>query len=497
MTTPPLTSRRSVLLGGLGAGALCAFGAPGALAQPGPLDYTSPDAFAVAEQAYLALDAQHNEAGLYAWGESYYLLGLLLMYEAHHQESYLEQFVSRVEHVLASTDRARGVTDYAGRSGPVWRASGNYTAGHADLVLSTGEQAIQIRWAGTASADGMVIVRNASGPLFDLELTHPANTREFTGVSLDPASPDYVVTVVNDAFDGAGRWTAADHRPAGSPEGELAEQSVGLTPQFYVFSVHTGMLAYPMARYVRMVRESAELAHRRPFAARVLRSVRDAVRFHDADFVVDDQGRGDFWWPRDAPIPWDGLMQPYNQAHGMGAVYSELYRISGADRYRRRVEAMMASLRSGLSDDDGAVVWPYWQPWEVKYSGYTAEQDLSSYTPWFNGIPVAEDISHAAITLQFIQAVHDAQIEDLTELRAGLGRTFTQNVIRGEGEVWFRVDGTADAAPANAVQSARWLMLDDVEPAIHPHVLAVYEAEPLVPSQGSHALGIAYLNLTA
>lgn len=504
---PPLT-RRSLLAAGTGAFALALAGHGTATASASPgvptsvgalsdLDYTSPEAFDIAEQAYLDQDAQHNEAGLFAWGESYYLNGLLLMYQAHADEAYLDRLEERIEHVLANTDQARGVTDYAGRSGPGWRAAANYTAGHGELPLSDGAAGIQIRWAGITSHQASATVTATGGGTFELTLEHPSSTVTHTGLSLDPESPDYVVEAINAAFTGADRWTAADHRQSPAAGDELAAGTVAFEPQFYVFSVHTGMIILPMARYVRLVRESPELAGRRARASRVLTAVRRATRFHEGDFAIDDQGRGDFWWPRGAPIPWDGLMQPYNQGQALGTVWAELYRITGSNRYRTRVEAMMTSMRQGLVIEGDAVTWPYWQPWEVKYQGYTADDDLSSYTPHYWGIQVAEDISHAAITLEFLQGVHDAGIEDLSALREQVGVTFTQNVIRDEHTVWRRIDGTEEAAEGHWAQMARWLMLHDVEPEIHDHTLRVYQAGELEPSQGSHALAMAYLNLTA
>lgn len=492
--TYDVPSRRSLLLGGVSAGALLAFGSLPAHGQQARLDFTSPEAFAAAEEAYLSLDAQHNEAGLYAWGEAYYLLGLLTMYETYRDEAYLDQLESRARHVYASTDRARGVSDYSGRSGPVWRASGNYTASHGELTLASGEPGIQVRWAGTASADARATVVAAGDGTFDLELTHPASTQVLTGLSLDPADPNYTVDAVNAVYTTGARWTAIDHRDAHQPGDELADADLAFAPQFYAFAVHTGQVVYPLSRYVRVVHTTPELAHRRPFAGRLRLDIEASVRHHYSDLHIDSEGRGDFRWPLGAPVPFDGLMQPLNQSHALGATYAELYHLTGSQRWRDRVEAILKSLYGGLIVDRDAYIWNYWPVHSELFRGYTADEQLSTYTPSYSATTSWEDISHAAVTLEFVRAVHESGIADLSAERVRFAATYTQNVIRSSNEVWFRVNGTADAAPANAVQSARWLMLSDVEPAIHSHVLSVYEAEPLVPSQGSHALGIAYLN---
>lgn len=84
-------SRRTLILGTTAGGVAAWAGLP-APAFADPLVYDSPAAFDAAQAGYLASNPQHNEAGLYAWGESYFLLGLLRMYEAHQDERYLRTF---------------------------------------------------------------------------------------------------------------------------------------------------------------------------------------------------------------------------------------------------------------------------------------------------------------------------------------------------------------------------------------------------------------------
>ncbi|HLS14360.1 MAG TPA: hypothetical protein VK095_07575 [Beutenbergiaceae bacterium] len=463
----------------------------------GGLDYTSPEAFAVAEQAYLDRGAEHNESGLFAWGESYYLHGLGLMYQAHADEHYLDRLEERVDFVLARTDAARGVSDYAGRSGPCWRASGNYTVGHGELKLTGGAPAIQIRWAGTTAIEAAARVIPAGEGTFDLELTHPSSSITLTGLSLDPGAERYVVRAVAGVFTSTARWTAIDHRRQHADGDELAQGAVGFEPQFYVYPVHTGMITLPMARYVRLVHSTAGLDHRRGTAERVLAAVRRSADHHWDDLDIDNDGVGDFRPPLGAPIPLDGGLPPLNLSHGLGATFAELYAITGEQRYRTQVEALLRGLRLSLTEQDGAYQWPYWPVHSEKARGFSAAENISTYTPSHSPSTQFEDISHAPITLEFVQSVHEAGIEDMSADRKRFAATFTDRVVRGEDDVWFRINGQTDALGAQAVQSARWLVLHDVEPAIRDHVLRVYQAQALQPSQGSHALGIAFLNRTA
>lgn len=496
MTTVPF-SRRTLIaamgVGGLAAGwpGLPASGAPVALA------YDSPEAFDVAEAAFLAQDRQDNETGGYAWGASYYLLGLIRMYEKYGDAAYLDRFVAYADHVWATTDQARGVTDHAGRSGPVWRAGGNYTAAHGELTDDQGSALIQVRWAGSAGSTASVTVSAVTGDRFTLTLRPPTgNPIELLDVSLDPADPRYVVDQVQARYTTGARWTALDLRTDPGPGTPIAT-TIGFEQQFYCFAVHTGMVTYPIARYAALVLGSPLLrrGRHRGRAQRYLASLRRAIAFHDDEFAVDDQGRGDYVWPKGAPVPFDGTIQPYNQSQGLGQTMAVLHGLVGGGRYAQQVEALIASMRDGLVlDADGAYVWPYWPVHSELYRGFSAPEELSTYTPSYTPARQFEDISHAAITVEFLVAAHEVGLGGLEADLPRFARTYTQNLVRSQDQVWLRVDGTTDAAPANAVQSARWGALAPWDPAITDHALRVWQREGLTPDQGSHALAIAYLN---
>jgi hypothetical protein len=492
---PPIT-RRTLVLGSGATGFLAWTGTSAAPAFADALVYDSPEAFDAAQSAYLASNPMNNEVGLYAWGESYFLLALLRMYEAYQDLKYLQTFEERAAHVLATTDEARGVTDYRGRSGKVWRSAGSYTAGHGVLPDGNGKPAVQLRWSGARSAESTAEVSNVSGDTFDLILRNPGTTGVVTlhGVSLDPSAASYVVTAVNNAYTAALRWTAVDLRTAPQAGPAPAAATITFQPQYYVFGVHTGMIAFPLARYGRMVIQSPRLktSGRRKRAVALLDAARQAVAFHDDEYVAT----GDYVWPKGAPIPFDGTIQPYNQIHGLGQVLVELYRATREQKYRTQIVAMLTQYRAGLTlGADGAYVWPYWPPYSQLYAGYPKTAGISEYTPSYPASRQIEDISHAAISLEFVYAAYEAEID--TGLAADVQRftaTFTKKVIRSATEVWLRVDGTADAVSANAVQCARWGVYAEQDLLVYQQSLRVYDAVQLVPVQGSHALGIAYLN---
>ncbi|GAA3127952.1 hypothetical protein JOF29_007448 [Kribbella aluminosa] len=485
-------TRRTFVLGAT-AGGIAAWAGLPSLASADPLAYDSSPAFDVAQAGYLASDPQHNEAGLYAWGESYFLLSLLRMYEAYQDERYLRTFEDRARHVMRTTDHARHVVDYAGRSGKVWRTAGNYTAGHGVLPDGTGKPAVQLRWAGTRSAESTAEVSNVADSTFTLVLRNPGTTAVVTlrNVDLDPTSPAYVVTAVNNAYNAGLRWTAVELRDAPAAAPAPAAGSIAFQPQYYVFAVHTGMIAFPLARYARMVLQSSKLRSRHKFAREVLDAATQAVAFHDPEW----DGTGNYVWPKGAPIPFDGTIQPYNQSQALGQVMVELFRVTKQPRYRTRVQQLLKSYQPALRPVDGAYVWTYWPPYSELYAGYPKTAGISEYTPSYPASTQVEDLSHAAISTEFVHAAYDAGIDGgpATDVQA-FAKTFTQKLIRSANEVWFRLDGTGDAVPANAVQCARWGEYAEQDLLIYQQSLRVYDAVQLQPVQGSHALGIAYLN---
>ncbi|HEY3556284.1 MAG TPA: hypothetical protein VGL05_02405 [Kribbella sp.] len=492
-------SRRTFIAGAAAGGVAAWAGLPALTASADPLVYDSPEAFEVAQAGYLASDPQDNETGLYAWGESYFLLSLLRMYEAYQDERYLRTFEDRARHVLATTDHARHVKDYAGRAGKVWRTAGNYTAGHGVIPDGTGQAAVQVRWAGIRSAESTAEISNVADSTFDLVLRNPATTTVVTlpGVTLDPASPAYVVTAVNNAYNAGLRWTAVDLRetPAAAPAPVAA--TITFQSQFYVFAVHTGMVAFPLARYARMVLQSPKLRRgpRQQFAQQLLDAATEAVAFHDAEWVSRPDGTGDYVWAKGAPIPFDGTIQPYNQSQAIGQVLVELFRVTGNPHYRSRVLQLLKAYQPALRIDGDAYVWTYWPPYSELYAGYPKTAGISEYTPSYPASKQIEDLSHAAISTEFVHAAYDAGIDGgpVTDVNV-FAKTFTHKLIRSANEVWLRVDGTGVAVPANAVQCARWGEYAEQDVLVYEQSLRVYDAVQLVPVQGSHALGIAYLN---
>lgn len=496
------TSRRQVLLTAAGLGTAAWFAGR---VRPAAADLLlDPDPVQAYEKAFARVDTsvRDNEAGWLAWGVSYLLESLVRMYQATGNIAYLDRFVERADATWALTDVNRGVTDWSGRSGWVWRTGGSYTAAGVAVPDAAGEPLFEIRYASATPSTATVTVQNPSAGRCDLVLTHPTTgTLTLTGVSLDPASADDVVDRVNtQAYGLSRRWTAK--RLGGAATATPLAGVRSLQQRYYAFAVHTGMVTYPMAMFARMVLEGARagdhtLVRYVGAAQRYLTWTRKAVAFHDREWrwrtLPDGSTGGDYVWPKGAPVPFDGLVQPFNQTQGLGQTMAELHRLDASAAYAAKVQAMVRAFRGDMEVDGAAWQWHYWPTYSELFNSYPASANLSEYTPWYGRASQYEDISHAAISVEFMVAAHRAGLGTATTDLDRLAHTYLDNIRNGDTGVFTRVDGTTPAVDSNAAQAGRWLALEPWGPGMAAHVTAVYDAMVLEPSQNSHLLGIGYL----
>ncbi|GEB11729.1 hypothetical protein SAMN05421671_4590 [Pimelobacter simplex] len=480
-------------------------GASAALLLPGN------DFVASYEAAWQVVDTtvHDNELGQLAWGSSYTLLSLVRMYQATGNALYLDRFVEQADAVWAKTDEARGVTDGQGRSGPVWRAGGSYAAAAAVVADVNGKALFEIRSPDPGASGATITVGSITGGSFSLTLSHPSyspSTVTLTGVTLDPASASSIENKVAGAYhlpetgDPNKRlWTVK--RLGGSVDAVPVAGTTSLEQRYSAFSGHTGQIAYPIAMFARLVLRgdlaSAQGVPLKSVAIDYLARVRRAVAFHDPEwrFATLSNGHvgGDYAWPYGAPVPFDGLVQPLNLSHAMGQLLAELYRIDRTPAFRPRINAMVRTFRVCATEVGTAWKWPYWPTHSELYNGYAAVSGRSEYTTAYPATRHIEDISHGAISVEFLAAAARAGTEAGALDTSRLVATYLNHVKAGTSTAYLRVDGTTPATESQAAQAGRWLSLAQWGSTIVGHVEAVYRAMSLAPASPSHLSGIAYV----
>lgn len=206
----------------------------------------------------------------------------------------------------------------------------------------------------------------------------------------------------------------------------------------HVWAVHTGMLTYPMARFVRLVRQDPNLySVHGPRADRILAKVIESVSAHDSEWSGE--------WYVETAGPFKGRPLPHNQAHALGRSIVELWLITRDPKWRLRAEKLAENFQLTRTDR-GTFVWP----------------DLRDRPD----APV-EDISHGAISVDFACLAARAGIVFIGRDMLTLARTFTQKVYDGDSGFAWKVDGSGRAAEHGLEWTAgRWLDLSAWDPAV-------------------------------
>jgi hypothetical protein len=426
------------------------------------------------------------------------LLGLVRMYETYRDTYYLDRLIENIDQVLSVRDSERGVTDYRGLSLPAWRADHPYTTGYTTLADSTGHPVLEVRQALSYAEDTTVSVLPGSRPdTFTLRLVNVFVNRTVThtDLTMDPASPDYAVARIYDASPGPLQLTARAVEPGGVPvAGDFPMKTKAV-----IFAVHTGMITYPIASFVRIVQRSPQLPSRyRTKAAEYLVACRAAVAVHDWEYRD-----GTLIWPKAQPLPYDGCEQPINQSLALGQTLVELALITGNRGYRRKVVELAAMFSAQLAlDAGGAYRWHYWPAGGLIYEGFaktgSPETDVSLFTPSVAGAKQFEDISHGAIDVEFAVRAHSARLAFSAEDMVRIAKTYTQNVATtdaaGVPGIHTTVAATGTGVASVAHQAPRWMQATLWDPGVHAHTLALYNRfEPTPERDGQQAIGFGWL----
>lgn len=442
-----------------------------------------------------------GRSGMLAWSQSYVLLGLIRMYETYRDTYYLDRLIDNVDQVLGVRDSVRGVTDYRGLSLPAWRADHPYTTGYATLADSNGQPLLDLREALSYAEDTTITVSAGTrADTFSVQLvnTFVNRTVTLTDLSLDPASPDYAVARIYAAAPGPLQLTAEDRRAA-PRAGDLPRfGSYQMHCKPVIFAVHTGMITYPIASFVRLVAGSPVLRRRyRRKATEYLQACREAAAVHDWEYRDDH-----LIWPKGQPLPYDGCEQPINQSVGLGQTLVELAIATGDRGYRAKVAALGRMLAGQLTTDAGdAYVWHYWPAGGHIYDGFTKtgdpDTDLSIFTPSGGPARQFEDISHGAIDVEFAVRAFRAKLAFTGHDMERIARTFTQNVATTDADLpalHTTVGGGAIGGASVAAQAPRWMQVAPWDPQVHAHCLALYNRyQPTPERDGQQAIGFGWL----
>jgi len=508
-------TRRHFVLAGAGLGLAATVGA-GSIAQARTTtrlatasQYDDAEAYFYANGS--ATPTSLNESGgKLAWGQSHVLASYLTMYHRFGDPKYLRLLVRNADSIFATRDSERGVTDYRGLSLPGWRCKDPYTAASAIFLNENQQRCLEIRLAWRDGIGARITIAHDSADTFSIHVDHPRLADQlFSNLSLDPASPDYVVQRILQAAPTPAGVTVVDRRTNTADLTLPRTGNWGLKPTYYVMAVNTGMITFAIADFCATVAGTPSLQTEfGTKAAEYLPLVEDAVAIHDADWREDTTaGTGWYVAERGAPIFMDGSELPHNQYLALGLTQTHLWRATGDPVYQQRVTKMLRNFHGDLvSNGSGGLVWPYWWSQGNFGHGYTKADDVSDYVPEHPAVATIEDISHAVIDVwAAVLGRQQGWVFTDTDLTA-LARTFVDRVAisaadspDGMPTTAQRVDGTSASGSIGAsnATSGNWAVLTPWDQRVHRHLDALFTARDFEVTNGYTLNSIATLAATA
>lgn len=234
--------------------------------------------------------------------------------------------------------------------------------------------------------------------------------------------------------------------------------------KYTCWAVHAGMVCFPIAEAVRLVRAGGEkTAAYSERAEALVPLIEEALTEFDAEWRDGPEaGQGYYVFP-------NGSILPLNQQNAPGRAFLVLAELTGKQEYRDKADKLAAFMKSKLThvEDGDYYLWAY-----------------SPGSP--TGAPGrGEDVSHAAINAHFIYLAWSyGSVFDDTDM-ARLTRTFTDALYLGNGQFSGTVGGTA-ANDKYTPQLPRWCALARFDPRVEQYMLEYVAAHP---KDGPGALG--------
>lgn len=428
----------------------------------------SPHMVKAYDQAFAAYEAKNprppdNSAGSLAWGEAAVLEGLLSMYEGTGNEAYLRKFVERAMIVADLRDSKAGVKDYTGKSRPAWLSGGNYTYARARISDKDGIDVIDIRLVGNSRCGSSILsLKGIGANRYQLRVKNePLNIEETH--ELAPARDWFEEINLTSKLLRISDIGWLEKRSALL---EVAEFKA--TAELMAFTVHTGVIAGPLARFAVIVNER-KLAEFEVEAAFLAEVARRAVESHEAEWC-EREDYGSYLYPLGAPFWADGAPVPQNYSCAVGAVYAWLYKLYGKPEHRARVVRIARTLKNDMqsvSEEEGPYIWHYW--WGPMVTGWKPGEFESESLNGYVGNKAVEDVSHAGLDVHLVCLASEIGVVFDDKDLDRLAKTLSQNVIKSPTELAWRVDGTPGAQP-RTILHPKWMHLVRLRPELLPLV---------------------------
>jgi len=344
-------------------------------------------------------------SGDLAWSESGYLRNYIMCYYASRDTYWLDKVVDHFDRMLSCLD------DHNGDGYLAWHDV-KYSVGVVSLVsrenadgltIEPEESRIWVKRGGEAVTGHDYSIRFADGTTLEIydetqrKLLARKAYRDGTIITEIPGSK-FKLT-------GRGRAGAV-----------LRFRSI--KPEEIEYQVHDGMITYPIAQFIELVRSDEELRERYGAKAdKYLMFIDKHVREKWERYWVDlGNGRGAYRFTENPTQRVPSEILPHNQYLALGRTYLVLKDVDGVphrDDYLKKATMMARYFKSCLKLNDGAYLWNYWDP---------TSDEIRRHP---------EDVSHGTIDIGFVvEACNRGVVFDVEDMKR-FARTYVEVMWNG------------------------------------------------------------------
>lgn len=365
-----------------------------------------------------------NELGHFAWDISLMIRAACLAWRYSGDLTHLGQAATWSKHIIERTDLARGLTDWRGRSGPVWSAGSRYTAGTV-AIGSANNFPITLQ----ATAETVKIERPQPGTVIVHAIRGDGTSWTSPEASLDPTSDDYLPDVLarkSSMYCVLVRGLTTPMDLSFLQAGEYA-----VSTQHAPHLVHTGMIA----RAIIDAADALEEAGNPPTLTDVTAddlyfAAREALTYHDDELRVRS---GQPWYitPEDFPGRRLAVDLPHNHVADVATAFLLIGR-RDSDANIRQLGASLTQpwLQEISRYESGSLPhpWFYYPEGSDAFTGLSRQYPIAERI--VQGVPREEDSSHATIRVRALREWHatDPKLVGPQTLRL-VGSTLQRNYI--------------------------------------------------------------------
>ena len=223
------------------------------------------------------------------------------------------------------------------------------------------------------------------------------------------------------------------------------------------YGVHEGMIIYPVAQFIEIVRKDPKLDARFGQAAtKYLKVIEERILNKQERYWLEtSSGEGAYRMTDSTSERYPNRILPHNQYLALGRAYLVLKDVSDNPLYLERATQMARYFKRFLRQDENAYVWNYWD-WpeggEMKNSR-------------------AEDTSHGRIDIEFVVEARRRNVVFSDGDLVRFANTFTKRMWNGSLDS-PRIGDRVNRKKGDARTFAGWIELSQWD----PQILEIYQA---------------------